>query len=94
MEEKKEISLEEIMDRLDDTVTQMENDKMTLEESYQAFSEGMKLVKMGNDAIDRVEKKIKVLMMEGEEDVEGYMAGKNTKYRRGIYPVPSKGRRL
>ena len=33
MEEKKEISLEEIMDRLDDTVTQMENDKMTLEES-------------------------------------------------------------
>ena len=26
MEEKKEISLEEIMDRLDDTVTQMEND--------------------------------------------------------------------
>lgn len=71
MEEKKEISLEEIMDRLDDTVTQMENDKMTLEESYQTFSEGMKLVKMGNDAIDRVEKKIKVLMMEGEEDVEG-----------------------
>ena len=71
MEEKKEISLEEIMDRLDDTVTQMENDKMTLEESYQSFSEGMKLVKMGNDAIDRVEKKIKVLMMEGEEDVEG-----------------------
>ena len=59
MEEKKEISLEEIMDRLDDTVTQMENDKMTLEESYQAFSEGMKLVKMGNDAIDRVEKKNK-----------------------------------
>ena len=71
MEEKIEISLEEIMDRLDDTVTQMENDKMTLEESYQAISEGMKLVKMGNDAIDRVEKKIKVLMMEGEEDVEG-----------------------
>ena len=71
MDAKKEISLEEIMDRLDDTVTQMENDKMTLEESYQAFSEGMKLVKMGNDAIDRVEKKIKVLMMEGEEDVEG-----------------------
>ena len=27
MEEKKEISLEEIMDPLDDTVTQMENDK-------------------------------------------------------------------
>ena len=37
MEEKKEISLEEIMDRLDNTVTQMENDKMKLEESYQEF---------------------------------------------------------
>ena len=57
MEEKKEISLEEIMDRLDDTVTQMENDKMTLEESYQAFSEGMKLVKMGNELLTAWRKK-------------------------------------
>lgn len=68
MDKEKEVSLEEIMERLDDTVTQMETEKMSLEESYQAFSEGMKLVKMGNDAIDRVEKKIQVLMMEGEED--------------------------
>ena len=67
----KEMELEEIMERLDATVTKMEQEKMTLEESYQAFSEGIELVKQGNKAIDRVEKKIQILMAEGEENGEG-----------------------
>ena len=44
----------------------MEQEKMTLEESYQAFSEGMELVKQGNQAIDQVEKKIQILLKEDE----------------------------
>ena len=67
----KEMELEEIMERLDATVTKMEQEKMTLEESYQAFSEGIELVKQRNKAIDRVEKKIQILMAEGEENGEG-----------------------
>ena len=67
----KPMELEQIMDRLDETVKKMEQEKLTLEESYQAFSEGMELVKQGNEAIDRVEKKIQVLMTEGEEHDEG-----------------------
>lgn len=63
--------LEEIMERLDETVQKMEQEKLTLEESYQAFSAGMELIKEGNLAIDRVEKKIQVLMAEGEEHDEG-----------------------
>ena len=59
---------EEIMDKLEDTVRKMENEKLTLEESYQCFSEGMKYVKEGNEAIDKVEKKIKILMESDEED--------------------------
>lgn len=63
--------LEEIMEQLDETVQKMEQEKLTLEESYQAFSVGMELIKEGNLAIDRVEKKIQVLMEEGEIDDKG-----------------------
>lgn len=63
--------LEEIMEQLDETVQKMEQEKLTLEESYQAFSAGMELIKEGNLAIDRVEKEIQVLMEEGEIDDKG-----------------------
>ena len=62
------ISLEDIMDKLDRTVQKMEGEKLTLEESYQCFSQGMELVKAGNEAIDRVEKKIQILMEEDSGD--------------------------
>jgi len=61
------MELEQIMEKLDETVRKMEQEKLTLEESYQCFSEGMKYVKEGNEAIDKVEKKIQILMEdEGE----------------------------
>ena len=44
---------------------------MELEEAYKTFSQGMKLVVQGNKAIDKVEKKIEILMkkdIDGEED--------------------------
>ena len=40
----------------------LENEPLSLEESYKVFSEGMELVKQGNSTIDRVEKELKVLM--------------------------------
>lgn len=65
------MELEEIMEQLEQTVDKMENEKLSLEEAYETFSHGMKLVMQGNKAIDRVEKKIEVLMKketEGNED--------------------------
>ena len=56
------------MEKLDETVRKMEQEKLTLEQSYQVFSEGMELIKQGNQTIDKVEKKIQILMREGEED--------------------------
>lgn len=64
------MELEEIMDKLDAAVRKMEQEKLTLEEAYECFSEGMKYVKEGNKAIDRVEKKIQILMEEGGESDE------------------------
>lgn len=65
------MELEEIMEQLEQTVDKMENEKLSLEEAYETFSHGMKLVMQGNKAIDRVEKKIEILMKketEGSED--------------------------
>ena len=62
------MELEEIMEKLEQTVEKMETEKMSLEESYQCFSQGMEDVKAGNEAIDKVEKKIQILMEEEDEN--------------------------
>ncbi len=62
------MELEEIMEQLEETVEKMENETLSLEEAYDTFSHGMKLVKAGNKAIDKVEKKIEILM---EKEVQG-----------------------
>ncbi len=64
---KQKKKLEEIMAELGEIVSHLENDNMSLEESYQYFSKGMKLVMEGNQSIDKVEKEMKVLT-KGEND--------------------------
>lgn len=64
------MELEEIMTQLEQTVDKMENEKLSLEEAYETFSYGMKLVLQGNQAIDKVEKKIEILMQKETEDSE------------------------
>ncbi len=62
------ISLEEAFDRLDALITQLEQPENSLEASFKAYEEGMKLVKYCNDSIDNVEKKVLVLSQDGELD--------------------------
>lgn len=68
MAEKKK-TLEEIMDELAEVVNSLENDNMSLEESYQYFSKGMKLVMEGNKSIDKVEKEMEVLTKGGDNEL-------------------------
>ena len=68
MDQEKNDNLEEIMEQLNDIVGRLESESMTLEESFQCFSQGINLVAAGNKAIDKVEKKMQILMEEGEED--------------------------
>ena len=56
------MELEEIMEKLEETVMTMEHEKLSLEEAYATFSRGMKLVVEGNKAIDQVEKKVQILL--------------------------------
>lgn len=64
------MELEEVMEQLEETVAKMETEKLSLEEAYATFSQGMKLVKLGNQAIDKVEKKIEILMEKEDHESE------------------------
>lgn len=65
-EENRELSLEENLDKLDEIIERMESDELPLEEAFQAYSDGMRLLKICNDQIDRVEKQVLKLTEEGE----------------------------
>ena len=61
----KKITREESFASLDAIIEELQNGDLTLEESFQKYEEGMKLIKNCNTAIDKVEKKLEVI--NGEE---------------------------
>lgn len=58
---KTEKSLETSFEELNTIITKLEQDDLTLEDSFRLYNEGMKLLKKCNDSIDKVEKKLVVL---------------------------------
>ena len=46
----------------------MDNDEVSLEDSFKLYEKGMKLVKQCNDKIDKVEKKINIIEGNVEND--------------------------
>jgi len=73
MAKKKEenMSLEEALKNLDDTIEKMQSEEVSLEESFQLYKEGMDYIKIWNETIDRVEKKVLMLNQEGKLDELG-----------------------
>lgn len=65
---KKNMSLDEAFGRLDELICELEKPEQSLEASFKAFEEGMKLVQFCNESIDKVEKKVLVLSQDGELD--------------------------
>lgn len=61
----KKITIEESFASLDAIIEELQNGDLTLEESFQKYEEGMKVIKNCNTAIDKVEKKLEVI--NGEE---------------------------
>ena len=59
-------SLEELFDNLQEVVDQLENEDVSLEESFRLYNEGMILLKKCNETIDTVEKKVLGLDENGE----------------------------
>lgn len=64
----KELTLEEAFLRLEEVTRALEDENISLEESFTVYQKGMELLKYCNESIDKVEKKILVLNGEGKLD--------------------------
>lgn len=60
------MSLEEKFVKLEEAVRKLEDEDISLEESFQVYKEGMELLKQCNADIDRVEKQVLTISEEGE----------------------------
>ena len=68
MSEKKKENLEEMFKDLEELIGKMENEEITLEQTFDLYNNGMELLKKCNLSIDEVEKKVLVLDEIGETD--------------------------
>lgn len=63
-----EIKLEESFEKLNEIMVKLEEPSVTLEDSFTLYQEGIKLLKLCNDSIDKVEKELILLDDEGESN--------------------------
>ena len=68
MSEKKKENLEEMFKDLEELIGKMENEEITLEQTFDLYNNGMELLKKCNLSIDEVERKVLVLDENGETD--------------------------
>lgn len=78
--DKKELSFEEAIKKLEKIALSLENEKIELDESLKLYEEGIKLVRYCNKLIDSAERKIKVLSVsaDGELEEKDFAEGSDT----------------
>lgn len=59
--------MEEVFEALEDVTAQLEKEQVSLEESFALYHKGMDLLKICNEKIDKVEKKMLILDEDGEQ---------------------------
>lgn len=64
-QEMKDCTLDEMFEKLDSVLAGME-EETSLEESFRLYHQGMDMLKMCSEKIDRIEKQILILDEEGE----------------------------
>lgn len=64
----KSLSVEESLKKLDELIDELAKSDISLDESFKLYNEGLKLVKMCNSQIDKIEKKIIILEKEAEDE--------------------------
>jgi len=64
----KAMKLEDSFARLDEIIAELEKPDVSLEDSFVLYQEGVKLLKLCNDSIDKVEKELIILSESGETD--------------------------
>lgn len=70
MAEKKKISLETAMARLEQIVTEMESEKLSLDKSLKLYEEGIGLVARCSEELESAKRKIKILQQGKDGEIE------------------------
>ena len=65
-EEQEQHSLEENFSTLEELIGQLEDEDISLEDAFTAYSKGMQVLKQCSEQIDRVEKQVMKLNEEGQ----------------------------
>jgi len=65
-EVKNDLSLEKKLDILEETISKMEAEEISMEESFALYKQGVVMLKECNEEIDRIEKKVLLLNESGE----------------------------
>lgn len=68
--DREELPVEEAFAALEGLVQKMEEEGISLEDSFACYEAGIRLVRYCNERIDRVEKKVQMLRGEGEAPLE------------------------
>lgn len=68
--ENENINFEDIMKQLEEIASELENGKLNLDESVKKFEEGIKLSKKCNEILVKAEKKISILINNGNDVTE------------------------
>lgn len=63
--ERKDISVEEHFSRIEETIEQMEQGDISLDQSFALYQNGIKEIKAVNEMLDAMEKQILVISQEG-----------------------------
>lgn len=63
-----ELSLEEAFEQIEEVISCLEAEEITLEQSFSEYNKGMKLLHYCNETIDRVEKKVLQINEDGGLD--------------------------
>ena len=64
--EQNEVSFEKALERLETIVEEMESGKLSLEDMMKRFEEGQGLVKVCSTKLNQVERRIEILVKEGD----------------------------
>ncbi len=70
MAEKKKISLEAALSRLEEIVEEMENEKLPLDKSLKLYEEGIGLVAKCSEELESAKRKIKILQQGKDGEIE------------------------
>ena len=65
-----EYSFEDLMEKLEEIACELEKGELNLDESVNKFEEGMEVSKQCSKRLDDAEKRISILLKQGEELVE------------------------